>query len=141
MESDPIWAVFGLICGFNLPSPETLMMVSIRRVALASSLIAAIAGVGAAQGPGGRPLAIEAYYRVKTIGNPVMSPDGKWVAFTASSRLAATNHNTSEVRVVRSRSSVREKRVGAENADAANPRRLDDGRHVDPSGGHSLAAT
>ena len=29
----------------------------------------------------GRPLAIEDYYRLKTVGGPQISPDGKWIVF------------------------------------------------------------
>ncbi|HEV8218240.1 MAG TPA: hypothetical protein VGP95_20460, partial [Gemmatimonadaceae bacterium] len=115
------------------------MLVSIRRVALASSLLTVFVNVGVAQGPRGRPLAIEDYYRVKTIGNPVMSPDGKWVAFTVSTRVEATNDNTSEVWLVPSDASARERRVSAENANATNPRWLDDGRLVYSSDRQSLA--
>ena len=71
------------------------MLVSNRRAGLAASLLVAFTGVAAGQATSGRPLAIEDYYRVKTIGNPVMSPDGKWVAFTVTSRVEATNDNTS----------------------------------------------
>ena len=60
----------------------------------------AVLGVSA-QSPTGRALAIEDYYRVKTVGNPDLSPDGKWVAFTVSTRVEATNDNTSEVWLVR----------------------------------------
>ena len=34
---------------------------------------------------------IEDYYRVLTVGSPALSPDGKWVAFTVSRRIEATN--------------------------------------------------
>ncbi len=115
------------------------MLVSIRRVALASSLFAGFTGLAAGQAPKGRPLAIEDYYRVKTLGNPVMSPDGKWVAFTVSTRVEATNDNTSEVWLAPSDASARERRVSAENANATNPRWLDDGRLVYSSDRQSLA--
>ena len=53
------------------------------RAALPFALAFLGAGTAASQSPG-RPLAIEDYYRVKTVGNPDLSPDGKWVAFTVS---------------------------------------------------------
>jgi len=82
----------------------------------------------AAQSPAGRPLAIEDYYRVKTVGGPDLSPDGKWVAFTVSTRVEATNGTTSEVWLVASDASAAAKRVSAEGADATGPAWLDDGR-------------
>ena len=45
-------------------------------------------------------------------------------------RVEATNDNTSEVWLVLSDASARERRVSAENANATNPRWLDDGRLV-----------
>src|SRR4051812_37289274 len=106
------------------------MLFSIRRTAIASLLLAAFTDIGAAQTPKGRPLAIEDYYRIKTVGNPMMSPNGKWVAFAVSTRVEATNDNTSEVWLVPSDASARERRVSAENVNATNPRWLDDGRLV-----------
>jgi dipeptidyl aminopeptidase/acylaminoacyl peptidase len=35
----------------------------------------------------GRPLQIEDYYRVKNVGGPSISPDSRWVAFTATTRV------------------------------------------------------
>jgi dipeptidyl aminopeptidase/acylaminoacyl peptidase len=68
-----------------------------------------------------------------------MSTDGKWVAFTVSTRVEATNDNTSEVWLVPSDASARERRVSAENANATNPRWLDDGRLVYSSDRQSLS--
>ena len=34
-----------------------------------------------------RPLQIEDYYRIKSVGAPQISPDGRWVVFTVSQRL------------------------------------------------------
>ena len=45
----------------------------------------------------GRALAIEDWYRVKTVGSPEISPDGRWVAFTVGTRVEETNGETSEV--------------------------------------------
>jgi len=39
----------------------------------------------------GRALTIEDYYRVLDVGAPQMSPDGRFVAFTVSRRIEATN--------------------------------------------------
>jgi acylaminoacyl-peptidase len=58
-----------------------------------------------AQSPG-RALAIEDYYRVLEVGAPQMSPDGRWVAFTVSRRIEATNSDSSEVWVAPAGGSV-----------------------------------
>ena len=31
-----------------------------------------------------RPLKIDDFFRLKAVGNPVVSPDGKWIAFHGS---------------------------------------------------------
>lgn len=44
-----------------------------------------------------RPLAIEDFYRLQTVGAPQMSPDGRWVGYTVSRRIESTNSDSSEV--------------------------------------------
>ena len=77
-----------------------------------------------AQKPG-RALAIEDYYRVKNVGNPELSPDGKWVAYTVSTRIESTNDNTSEVWLAAFDGSMAPTRISAEGANATGPRWLD----------------
>ena len=48
-----------------------------RVLALSVVAVAGAADLTIAQG---RALTIEDYYRVKTVGNPQMSPDARWVA-------------------------------------------------------------
>src|SRR5215831_8397268 len=91
-----------------------------------------------AQSPANRPLAIEDYYRVRTVGNPDLSPDGKWVAFTVSTRVEATNDNTSEVWLVPSDASAPARRVSADGANAVGPAWLDDGRLRFSAGGRNF---
>src|SRR5262245_37696749 len=88
-----------------------------------------------AQAPSGRPLAIEDYYRIKTVGTPDLSPDGKWVAFTVSTRVEATNGNSSEVWLVATDASAPEKRLSAAGVEASAPSWTDDGRLHFSSGG------
>ena len=89
--------------------------------------VLSLASVGlSGQTPNGRPLAIEDYYKVKTVGNPDLSPDGRWVAFTVSTRVEATNDNTSEVWLVASDASGPARRVSADGANAVGPAWLDD---------------
>jgi dipeptidyl aminopeptidase/acylaminoacyl peptidase len=118
---------------------------AISRIALtfAIAIIALPAAVVSQSATTGRALAIEDYYRVKTIGGPVMSPDGKSVAFTVSTRVEATNGTTSEVWVVPSDGSTPANRVSPEGANASGPSWTTDnqlrfsvaGETVTPAGG------
>ncbi len=49
----------------------------------------------------GRPLAIEDYYRIKTVGSPAISPDGTWVSFTVSTRVEEDNSTRTETWLVK----------------------------------------
>jgi dipeptidyl aminopeptidase/acylaminoacyl peptidase len=59
----------------------------------AVSLLLVTAGHGQAK----RPLAIEDYYRVLTVTNPQISPDGKTVRFSLQTRIEADNGTKTEV--------------------------------------------
>jgi dipeptidyl aminopeptidase/acylaminoacyl peptidase len=76
----------------------------------------------------GRALAIEDFYRIRTVGAPELSPDGKWVAFTVGTRVEATNAETGEVWLVPSDASQSARRVSTEGTDASAPRWSDDGQ-------------
>src|SRR5438874_6153147 len=65
-----------------------------------------------------RPLSIEDYYRVKTVGAPEMSPDGKRIAFMVTTRVEATNGSTSEVWMVPADGSEPAHRVTPEGQNA-----------------------
>ena len=49
-----------------------------------------------------RPLAIEDYYRIATITDPQISPDGKTVRFSVTTRVESDNSTTTETFTVRS---------------------------------------
>ena len=85
----------------------------------------------------GRPLAIEDYYAIKSVGNPAISPDGHWVAFTVGTRVEDTNGNTSEVWLVAADGSSPARRVSPENADASSPQWADDNHLRFSSGGRA----
>ncbi len=53
-----------------------------------------------------RPLQLEDYYRVRDVGSPELSPDGRWVAFTVGTRIEATNGTDTEVWIVPTDASV-----------------------------------
>jgi dipeptidyl aminopeptidase/acylaminoacyl peptidase len=107
-----------------------------RRVllSLALPLLAALA-VSAAAGqqspaPSGerRALALEDYYRVKSVGSPRISPDGQWVTYTVSLPIEETNGNAAEAWLVRTDGSAPPAHLQHEGASVSNPRWGDDGR-------------
>jgi dipeptidyl aminopeptidase/acylaminoacyl peptidase len=76
----------------------------------------------------GRALTIEDYYRVLEVGAPQMSPDARWVAFTVSRRIEATNGDSSEVWVVPASGEAAPRRVSTTATHATNPQWAADGR-------------
>ena len=88
-----------------------------------------------AQSPTGRALAIEDYYRIRNVGAPEMSPDGRWVTFTVSTRVEATNDNMSEVWLVGSDGASSARRVSPDGSNATSPQWTDDGQLRFSSGG------
>ena len=82
-----------------------------------------------------RPLAIEDYYRVQTIGSPMLSPDGKWVAFTVSRRIEATNGDSSAVWLVAANGRDTPKQVTPAGVHATGARWMEDGRLRYTAGG------
>ena len=82
---------------------------------LATLVIVSVALTVSASGqaPRGRALAIEDYYRIKSVGDPQISPNGRWVAYTVSTRVEEDNTNAIDTYVVRRR------RIGRAAADHA----------------------
>ncbi len=68
-----------------------------RRFGIGLALVLVVAAP-AAQGV--RPLTLEDYYRVKTVGGVAISPDGAWVAFTVGTRIEADNSTETHTFVV-----------------------------------------
>lgn len=101
------------------------------RHALVLSFLA-IASSAEAQG---RALTIEDYYRVKTVGGPQMSPDGRWVAYSVGTRIEATNGDSSEVWLAASDGSSPPRRVNPAGTHATGPIWDDTGRLTYASGG------
>ncbi len=85
--------------------------------------------VVAAQAPTvGRPLVIEDFYRLRGVGTPSLSSNGRWVAFTVTSREEATNADPSEVWLVGSDGRTPAQRVSPAGANAIAPAWSADGR-------------
>ncbi len=76
----------------------------------------------------GRPLALEDYYRVKSVGDLQISPDAEWVAYTVSVRIEETNETETESWIVRADGSGEPVRVQHTGADVADPEWAEDGR-------------
>src|SRR5262252_753245 len=98
-----------------------------------AALVLAVLSTGRGQSapapePRGRPLAIEDFYRIKTVGAPALSPDGAWVAFSVTTRVEATNAETGEVWLVPSDGSRPAARVSPEGSNAGTVRWSDDGQ-------------
>ena len=90
---------------------------------LAAALLAGAAwtavGTLAQQPARGRPLAIEDYYRLQTVGAPAIAPNGRWVVFTVSTRIEDDNSTRTETLVVPADASARPARVAHYGKDIA----------------------
>ncbi|MBI4474520.1 MAG: PD40 domain-containing protein, partial [Acidobacteria bacterium] len=75
-----------------------------------------------------RPLTIEDYYRVKSVGTPRISPDGQRVTYTISTPIEETNRSATESWLARADGSAQPLRVQYQGQDVTNPRWRDDGR-------------
>jgi dipeptidyl aminopeptidase/acylaminoacyl peptidase len=79
-------------------------------------------------GPAGRALAIEDYYRIQTVGNPEISPDGRWVVFTLATRIEDDNSTRTEAHLIPADASARARRILHYGKDVTNASWADDGR-------------
>ena len=75
-----------------------------RRLSPGLVALAAVLLIGpspqARQQPAARALAIEDYYRIQSVGNPTISPDGRWVTYTVSTRVEEDNSTETQSWVV-----------------------------------------
>jgi dipeptidyl aminopeptidase/acylaminoacyl peptidase len=77
-----------------------------------------------AQSP--RALTIEDYYRIKSVGDTQISPDGRWVAFTVTTRVEEDNTNAIDTFVVPADGSAAPRRITHDGKSVAQPRWTDD---------------
>jgi len=69
-----------------------------RSVCLATALLLCSPILVSAQSPGGtRPLRVGDMYRLKNVGSPEISPDGKWVAYTVSTTDSVKDKSDTDV--------------------------------------------
>jgi dipeptidyl aminopeptidase/acylaminoacyl peptidase len=99
------------------------------KVVISLALGALLGATVAAQQPaGGRALAIEDYYRVQTVASPSIAPNGRWVAFTVSTRIEDDNSSRTETYVVPSDASAAPTRVVHYGKDVTSPSWTGDSR-------------
>ncbi len=103
-----------------------------RAIALRALFTLALASPLQAQQVAARPaiaraLRIDDFYALRSVGAPSLSPDGRWVAFTVTSRVEASNAEPSEVWLVTSDGSTPARRVSRDGSHATNPSWLPEG--------------
>ncbi len=103
----------------NITEELVLMMLSAKGGKLLASSVSG-------QAPKGRPLTIEDYYRIKTVGDTQISPNGKWVAFALSTRIEDDNTTSIETYVVGTEGAAQPRRITHGGASVAAPRWTDD---------------
>jgi dipeptidyl aminopeptidase/acylaminoacyl peptidase len=94
---------------------------------IAAAVVLAFTTSVQGQAPRGRALTIEDYYRIKTVGDAVISQDGKWVTFTVSTRIEDDNTSAIETYVVPADGSAAPRKITHEGRNVASPRWTDDG--------------
>jgi dipeptidyl aminopeptidase/acylaminoacyl peptidase len=77
-----------------------------------------------AQAP--RALTIEDYYKIKTVGDAQLSPSGRWVAYTLSTRIEDDNTTAIDTFVVAADGSSAPRRITHDGKSVATPRWTDD---------------
>jgi dipeptidyl aminopeptidase/acylaminoacyl peptidase len=92
-----------------------------KRVLAGVAVVFALVGVQTVAQQRGRPLAIEDYYRVQTVASPSISPSGRWVAFTVSTRIEDDNSTRTETFLVSSDASTKPARVVHYGKDVTTP--------------------
>ncbi len=77
-----------------------------------------------------RPLEIEDYYGLKSVGSPALSPDGSRVAFVVTTVLENQNDRHSEVWLANADGSDSPMRLASPSFSASNPAWTPDGSHL-----------
>ncbi|HUG26802.1 MAG TPA: S9 family peptidase [Gemmatimonadales bacterium] len=112
-----------------MPFARPLIRPAVLAVALA--LIGLPSGPGpvaAQQSSGPRALIAEDYYRLKSVGAPRISPDGRWVVYTVSQPVETTNTGTTETWLAAADGATPPVQVTHEAGEVTAPRWGDDNR-------------
>lgn len=104
-------------------------------IPLAALLLAAATAISTAQAPARlsgapaapRALELQDYYRIETAGSPVLSPDGKRVAFVRTYLIEAENRRQSEIWLAPADGSAPAIRLTNPSSSASDPRWSPDG--------------
>ena len=88
-------------------------------------LVCVLAGTAVAQR---RPLELKDYYRIESVSEPALSPDGRQVAFTQTHIIEADNKRRTEVWVVPADGTAAPKRVSDPGVNATGPHWSADGK-------------
>jgi len=115
--------------------PRRAISAGIALLSLIAIAYSAQAQGGGGGVPAGRALAIEDYYRVKTVGAPQLSSDARWVAFTVATRIEATNGDSSEVWLASTGTTMPARRVSRPGTHATAPEWNDRGQLTFVAGG------
>jgi dipeptidyl aminopeptidase/acylaminoacyl peptidase len=105
-----------------------------RRLTISLVLLAEVAG---AQAPAKRAFTLSDWYRVTTVRQPAMSPDGRLVAFTVTTVREAENKRLSEVWMVSS-SGGSPTRITPAGIESSTPRWSPDGKNLIVTSGGML---
>src|SRR5687767_14773137 len=89
-------------------------------VALVTVLALPLVPAAQSRAPG-RALAIEDYYRVQTVGNPEISPDGRWIVFSVATRIEEDNGTRTEFHLVPSDALSTPRRIVHYGKDITSP--------------------
>jgi dipeptidyl aminopeptidase/acylaminoacyl peptidase len=108
----------------SLSFPMEATMRTFLKLACAATFLTTI--VLAQTSPRLRALTIEDYYKIKTIGDPQISPNAKWVTFTVSTKNEEDNTTSIETYVVPADGSAQPRKIEHEGKNVANPRWTDD---------------
>jgi dipeptidyl aminopeptidase/acylaminoacyl peptidase len=114
---------FGVDCARSATFPEVRM---IRPLLLASAVTAAAAAHAFAQTP--RPIELADYYKVESVSDTAISPDGRTVAFVRSFIVEAENRRQSEIWIVPADGSTPPRRLTSPSTSSSAPRWSPDGR-------------
>ncbi len=74
-----------------------------------------------------RPLTLDDYYQIEQVGNPAISPDGKWVAFVRGTIIEQENRRHSEIWLAAADGSQPPRRITQPAFSASDPRWSPDG--------------
>jgi len=92
-----------------------------------ATLVLCLAPCDGGLGQEKRPLSLEDYFRLQGVGDPALSPDGRWVVFVRSQTLKEENRGHSELWIVPADGSTAPRPLSAPSFNTSSPRWSPDG--------------